>query len=382
MNAKLLAYSQIRALPTLAPASEPGAIRRIFNNEQLIERFGKWLLICGKSQNTRINYELGVRQFGRFLDKPLTAATKEDVRGFIATLYAKRRAPSTIQMRLDTLRVFFDCLTLGGQVRTSVPRFVTRRKIPQRLPQAKSEEDINRILAAASKPRDIAILELLYASGIRVAELSHLRCEDLNIRARSLTVRKGKGGDDRLALFGRKAATALRAYLGDRQTGPVFRPLDEYVNRPQRGGVSRDRWGIWWGFWRETGADGKRKLKCVRLGDYEISSRERARLALESFFTAKGKIGLTVPREINPNAGLTTRQIWRIVAKAAKRAGVAGVHPHTFRHSMATHCLDHGMDIRHVQELLGHTSLVATQKYLHLSVVDIKRIHAKFFPGG
>lgn len=382
MNAKLLAYSQIRALPVLAPEATTGAMRRIYSNEQLIERFGKWLLICGKSKNTRINYELGVKQFGRFLDKPLTGATKEDVKAFIAMLYAKRMAPATIQVRLDTLRVFFDCLALGGQVRTSVPRFVARRKLPQRLPKAKSEREIKRIIAAARNPRDLAIFELLYASGIRVAELSNLRCEDVNIRARSLIVRQGKGGNDRIALFGQRAAEALRAYIGERQTGPAFLQLEEYVNRPQRGGVSRDKWGTWWGFWRETNADGKRKMKAVRLGDYEISTRERARLCLEAFLTAEGKFNATVPREVNPNAGLNVRQILRIVVRAAKRAGVAGVHPHTFRHSMATHCLDHGMDIRHVQELLGHTSLMATQKYLHVSVVNLQKIHAKFLPRG
>src|SRR5258708_5208345 len=381
MNAKLLAYQQIKALPAPPPKSTSRAIRRIFNNEQLIERFGKWLLICGKSKNTRVNYELGVRQFGRFLDKPLTAATKEDVKAFFANLYAKGMAPSTIQMRLDTLRVFFDCLALGGQVRVSAPRFVTRRKLPQRLPKSKSEEEIKRIIAAARNPRDLAVLELFYASGIRVAELSHLRCEDVSLRARSLTVREGKGGDDRIALFGRKAAAALEAYLGARQTGFVFRPLDDYVNKPQRGGVSR-RWGTWWGRWRETNPDGKRKLKAVRLGGNEITTRERARLCLEAFLTAEGKFGATVPRKINPNAALTTRQVWRIVVNAARRAGVAGVHPHTFRHSMATHCLDHGMDIRHVQELLGHTSLMATQKYLHVSVVNLQKAHAKFFPKG
>lgn len=138
-------------------------IRRIFNNDQLIERFEKWLLICGKSRHTRINYTLSVRQFGRFLDKPLTGATKEDVRAFIASLYARGLAPSTMQLRLDSLRVFFDCLALGGQVRVSVPRLVSRRKLPQRLPHAKSEEVIERLIAAARTPRDRAILELGYA---------------------------------------------------------------------------------------------------------------------------------------------------------------------------------------------------------------------------
>src|SRR5258708_14553528 len=123
-------------------------------------------------------------------------------------------------------------------------------------------------------------------------------------------------------------------------------------------------------------------MKAVRLGDYELPTRERARLAVEGFLTAEGKIDATVPRKVNPNAGLNVRQILRIVVRAARRAGVTGVHPHTFRHSMATHCLDHGMDIRHVQELLGHTSLVATQKYLHVSVVNLQKAHAKFFPKG
>lgn len=382
MNAKLLAYQQIKALPLPSPKGASRAIRRIFNNDQLIERFGNWLLIVGKAKSTRINYELGVRQFGRFLDKPLNTATKEDVKAFIATLYAKGMAPATIQMRLDTLRVFFDCLALGGQVRVSVPRFVTRRKLPQRLPKAKSEEEIERIIAEARNPRDLAIFELLYASGIRVAELSHLRCEDVNLRARSLVVRQGKGGDDRIALFGQRAAAALKAYIGERQTGPVFLQLDEYVNRPQRGGVSRDKWGTWRGFWRETDGNGKRKMKTVRLGDYELPTRERARLALEAFLSAQGKANATVPRDVNKSEGLTTRQILRIVGKAAERAGVSGVHPHTFRHSMATHCLDHGMDIRVVQELLGHTSLMATQKYLHVSIVNLQKTHAKFFPRG
>lgn len=382
MNAKLLAYSQIRALPLPAPKHTPRAIRRVFNNEQLAERFGKWLLVCGKSKNTQINYALSVRQFGRFLDKPLTAATKEDVKAFIANLYAKLLAPATIQMRLDSLRVFFDFLTLGSQVRVSVPRFVSRRKLPQRLPKAKSEMEIKRIIAAARNPRDLAIFELLYASGLRVNELAHVRCEDVNLRARSLIVREAKGGDDRIALFGRKAAAALQAYIAARQSGPLFLPLDEYMNRPQRGGVSRDKWGTWWGFWRET-VDGKRKMKSVRLGDYELPTKERARLALDAFLTAEGKIDATVPRDVNQDAGLTARQILRIVTQAAKRAGVSGrFTPHTFRHSMATHCLDHGMDIRSVQELLGHTSLWATQKYLHVSTVHIKRVHAKFFPRG
>ena len=88
MRTYLVNLSKKRALPRL-PGSEPKSIRRIFNNDQLIERFGRWLLVCGKAENTRVNYVLAAKQFSKFLvNKPLTAATKEDVRhGFsVSTL--------------------------------------------------------------------------------------------------------------------------------------------------------------------------------------------------------------------------------------------------------------------------------------------------------
>jgi site-specific recombinase XerD len=382
MNAKLLAHSQIKALPTLAPAREPGAIRRVFDNSQIIERFGKWLLVCGKAENTRKHYTESARQFAKFLlDKPLTAATEEDVRAFVGYLYAKNLAATTIQSRLDALRVMGDCLQLGGLVRASVPRFILRRKVPKRLPHAISEEEIKRLIGAARNPRDLAILELGYASGLRVSELAHLRVEDVNLRAGSLTVRQGKGGNDRIALFGRPAAQALTEYIGERMSGPLFCQLASHMRKVQEGGVSRDRWAAWWGSWYEPNADGKRVHKQIRLGDYEIPTKERAREILKAFLTARGIQGACVNRKANPEAGLTVRQIFRVVRLAAKRAGITGVHPHTLRHSMATHCLNHGMDIRHVQELLGHTSLVATQKYLHVSTTNLKQVHTKFFQG-
>jgi site-specific recombinase XerD len=202
-----------------------------------------------------------------------------------------------------------------------------------------------------------------------VSELAHLRVEDVNLNAGSLIVRRGKGGDDRIALFGRPAAAALREYLEGRKVGPLF--VSETTK--QRGGVTRGKYGDWWGQWREGG-----KLRSIRLGDYEIPTKERARQALDAFLL-NNLPGL--PRKA-PSGGLTARSIYRIVVQAAKRAGITGVHPHCLRHSCATHCLNHGMDIRFVQELLGHTSLMATQKYLHLATANLQKVHAKFFPRG
>ncbi|HXM91274.1 MAG TPA: tyrosine-type recombinase/integrase [Candidatus Dormibacteraeota bacterium] len=221
------------AKPSLALVPKSNSqIRRIYNNDQIIGKFGQWLLICGKARNTRDSYTLAAKQFGKFLvNKSLTAITKEDVRGFIGSLYTKGFAASTIQARLDALRCLGDCLHLGGQTRASVPRYLLRRKLPKRLPPVKSEKEIQRLIAATRTPRDLAIMELGYASGLRVNELANLRVEDINLRAGSLTVRQGKGGDDRTAFFGRPAADALKNYFGDRKSGPAF------VRQQQRGGV-------------------------------------------------------------------------------------------------------------------------------------------------
>jgi integrase/recombinase XerD len=348
-------------------------IRRVFDNRQIIDRFGRWLLDCRKAKLTVDNYTLAAKQLAKFLqDKPLTAVTKEDVRAFIANLYFKGLAATTIQNRLDALRVLGDCLQLGGQVHASVPRYLLRRKLPKRLPPVKNEAEIRRLIKATRTPRDLAIMELGYASGLRVNELANLRVEDVNLRARSLVVRQGKGGDDRIALFGRPAAAALREYVGNRINGRLFLQHP----RRQRGGITRNRWGAWRGWWRETDEKGEHVMRSVRLGDYDIPNKERARIALDAFLAGK------LPARGPDKKPLGKKGIYRVIVAAAKRAGITGVHPHVLRHSMATHCLNHGMDIRHVQELLGHTSLVATQAYLHLATANLKRIHTKFFPKG
>jgi len=344
---------------------------RLFSNEQLISRFDKWLQVTGKSANTRLAYVGTVKQFAQFLDdKPLNTVKTEDVRAFLAHLFDRGFQSSTISSRLFALRTFYDFLQLGSQVSTIAPRYVQTRKVSKRLPQSISEQDMERLIAAARNPRDLALIELGYASALRVSELASLRVEDVNLRARSLIVRQGKGGNDRIGLFGKSAADALRAYLGDRAKGFVFQPLPP---RQQRGGVSRGRYGAWRGFWRDENG-----MHSVRLGDYEIPDRERARLALDAYLKDK----LPHDKAEAPQRRLTTRQIWRIIAGAAKRAGIGHVHPHVLRHSCATHCLNRGMDIRFVQELLGHTSLVTTAKYLHVATSNLQATHEKHHPHG
>jgi site-specific recombinase XerD len=197
-----------------------------------------------------------------------------------------------------------------------------------------------------------------------------MNVEDICLPARSATVRRGKGDKDRIVLFGRPAAKALKTYLNGRDKGPLF--LTEPVI--QKGGVSRDRWGAWRGFWRERDGAGKSAMRSVRLGDYELPTKERAQAALEAFLTR-------LPRQQHgrEQKRLGKKDVWRVVVNTAMRAGLGHITTHQLRHSFATHCIDHGMDIRYLQELLGHTSLIATQKYLHSSPTKLLGVHRKFF---
>jgi integrase len=154
--------------------------------------------------------------------------------------------------------------------------------------------------------RDRAVLELGYAAGLRVSELANLRLEDLNLDALTLTVRRGKGGNDRVGYFGRPAAVALQEYIGDRKSGFVFVQQNA---RGQQGGVFRDPHGAWWGQWRETDASGRRSMRSVRLGDHEIRNKDEARdafAALMEFRLAR------VKTTDQPSRPLSTRTIWRM----------------------------------------------------------------------
>jgi len=124
---------------------------------------------------------------------------------------------------LFALRSFYDFLRKGGVMKGCPPRLLSTRKIPKRLPRSLSEDAIKKLLAAAESPRDLALLEFLYATGCRVAEASNMNVEDVCFSARSAIVRRGKGAKDRIVLFGRPAAKALTAYLNGRTSGPLFK---------------------------------------------------------------------------------------------------------------------------------------------------------------
>ena len=376
MSNAVVRYSeQLAALtPNLSLARK--VRRRHFANEVLISKFDLYLEVIKKSPHTRERYGCWVKQFGEFLgDKNFATVKSLEVSAFLGALLDRELQKSTVASALHALRSFYRFLQLGDQVLICVPYKIPVTKVGKRLPHALSVQEIKQILRAADTPRELALLELAFASGLRVSELANLRVEEVNLRTRTLMVRNGKWGRDRLGLFGRPAAAALRAYLGDRTSGFVFQP-DPHR---QRGGVGK-RQHIWLGQWRETDDTGKRVMRSIRLGDdHELSNKERAREALDKILRGK----LSPAKERPAERKLTSRSILRMVVKVAARAKIGKrVGVHTFRHSCFTACLNGGMDLLHIQALAGHTSLGWTQKYLHISMDRLKRIHTKFLKRG
>lgn len=284
--------------------STPPVRSHVRSNRTLIEGYERWLLVRNLSPSTRVSYARALRLFSEYLRADDIA--KADLAAMRIFLAERGKSPAIYIGFRCALRSFYRFLKLAAVVDNSSAELLAKPKSARRLPRCLTESEIERLFSQAESPLDRAILELLYASGLRVSEIANSDISDVNIESGTLRVRRGKGNKDRVGLFGRKAARALKAYLGGRSRGPLFRsPL---------GGRIR------------------------------------------------------------------TRTIWQIVKKAARRAGLSNVHPHTLRHTFATVLLNRGLDIRYVQELLGHVSLSTTAIYLHVAVGDLIKTHARCHP--
>ena len=238
-------------------------------------------------------------------------ATSPVLRRFASGLHAAGYAPSTIARKLASLRSFYAFGQREGWIRANPAKPLRSPRRPRKLPKFLTGEEIARLLAAprpaaAGGPRDRAILELMYSAGVRVQELVNLDESDLDLRNGTVRVR-GKGRRERLGIVGSHARAALRTWLATKPRPSAAAPAQ--AERSQR-----------------------------------------------PLFTNKFGQRLSV------------RGVARLLEKHLAAAGLAGrASPHTLRHSFATHLLDAGADIRSVQELLGHKSLVTTQIYTHVT---------------
>jgi integrase/recombinase XerC len=317
--------------------------------KQHIDRFVAYLRYeRNASPNTIREYRRDITQFMQFLTPPgektmpLAHVDHRVIREFVGWSYDQKLEKSSVARKLAALRTFFKFCVREGVVKQNPARLISTPKLPRRVPRVLTAEEMNGFLdnilsgsPAAAKhkrsasprekqddvkimlKRDRAILELLYASGLRVSELAGLNLGDIDRAGQMLRV-LGKGRKERIVPFGSSAQTALEAYW------PV---RDELLNRP---GVNS-------------------KIEAVFL----------------NYFSSR----------------LSTRSVHAIVKKYSRLANVNwDLHPHSLRHAFATHLLADGADLRAIQELLGHVSLSTTQRYTQASIQQLMNVYDKAHP--
>ena len=312
--------------------------------KQSIEKFLEYLRsVKNASPHTTTNYGKDLEQFRGFLMPPGTEepqprkVTHQVIREFVAHLHEQGLEKSSIARKLAALRSYFKYCVREGMLKENPARLVPTPKLPKRIPAVLSAEEMSGFLDQLAGiqnpgertrgrrkrsevektappgvvkledslwlPRDRAILELLYAAGLRVSELTGLNVIDMDQKEQMVRV-LGKGRKERIVPFGGKAAEALRAYW----------PVRERLLR-EGGGAEIDSQAV--------------------------------------FLNYMGR-------------RLTQRSVGRIVKKYVRIVNINwDLHPHSLRHAFATHLLADGADLRSIQELLGHQSLSTTQKNTH-----------------
>lgn len=293
-----------------------------------VEEFLVWLSAeRGRSPNTISAYRRDLTAYWRHLHAAglgLAEVTEDDVAGYVATLRGRGRAPSSVARYLVAVRSLHRFLQLEGHLPSDPAADVEVPKVPQGLPKALTEDEVERLLGAvvgqdAIARRDRAMLEVLYGTGLRISELVGLSLGDLDLE-RAMLRAFGKGSKERVVPVGRLARAALQEWLE--------------LGRPA---LVPDRW--------------------ARRGD------------ADAVF-------------LNQRGGRLSRQgAWGIVRGYGDRVGLGDrLTPHVLRHSCATHMLDRGADIRAVQELLGHASISTTQVYTKVSTERLWKVYEAAHP--
>lgn len=276
----------------------------------------------GASQNTIAAYSRDLDEYEAFLSsrgvKGPDAVTRDDVTAFVGSLWARGLAPSSVERKVAAIKGFHKFLVREGITDNHPTARLPLPKVPERLPDVVSIDDVDRLLAqpfpdGPAGLRDRAMLETLYGCGLRVSELTGLDLTDLDLTEGFLRV-FGKGGKERVVPVAGMALHALEAYL--MQGRPYLRP---------KGSL--------------RGLDSS-----------------------AVFLNARG-------------GRLSRRGVFGIVRTYGARVGLESLHPHTLRHSFATHLLEGGADLRALQEMLGHADISTTQVYTH---VDRRHVREEY----
>jgi integrase/recombinase XerC len=329
---------------------------------QAIDKYLEYLRsVRNSSPHTILNYGKDLRQFAAYLSPPgeeipaIGKITHQIIREYVGYLHSQGLQKSSIARKLASLRSFFKHCVRQEMLKENPARLVPTPKLPKRIPSVLSAEEMSGFLNQLAEPakapsgdrltgpireaarakrgtpddqglllrRDRALLELLYAAGLRVSELTGLNLADMDRGEKILRVR-GKGNKERIVPYGGKAQEALEAY-----------------------------WPV-------------REQLLLQAG---LGKRRRGPSHSEAIFLNYA------------GRRLTQRSVGRIVKKYVRLANMNwDLHPHSLRHAFATHLLADGADLRAIQELLGHRSLSTTQKYTHASIRQLMDVYDKTHP--
>lgn len=285
------------------------------------------MLARGLSTRTRNAYLRDLRLCMASSERPLTEWQETNIAGCLVYLQNQGKSPRTQARMLASLRQFF-LWQVGEGFRDDNPcENIKNPKVEKPLPKTLSEDDITRLLdspdvASILGLRDKAMLEVMYACGLRVSELVNLPLSAVNLNAGWLQV-TGKGDKSRLIPLGEYAKNALQDYLARRH-----------------------------------------ELTAGKSGKVGASNCQAV------FLTEQGGY-------------MTRHNFWHLIKKYALLTGIdKDISPHTLRHAFATHLLNHGADLRSVQLLLGHSDLSTTQIYTHVATARLQALHEEYHPRG
>ncbi len=297
---------------------------RALHPQNPVQAFTEQLMVQKRfSHHTLKAYRLDLDQFSVFLSgrkKTLLNADHNDIRAFLASFH-KHLNPRSICRKLAAIRGFFRFAQKRSWIEQNPAERIRTPAISRKLPSFLDHDEMISLLSVLDQKhplgrRNRALFELLYASGLRVSELVGINLSDIDHQNKTLRV-MGKGGKERLVLFGTRAAQAIFDYL------PARELLLNKSKKPDHKALFLNRWG----------------------------------------------------------SRLTTRSVRRLLDQAVLRAKIAyNVSPHVIRHTFATHMLRAGADLRSIQELLGHASLSVTQGYTHVNIDHLIEVYDKAHP--
>ena len=293
--------------------------------KDLIREFIDYISVeRGLAKNTLMAYERDLGIYVRYLKKASIenpdAVSRQKVSDFLYELKKNELATASICRALTAVKMFHRFLVRENFAKDDPTNLVETPKMWKRVPEVMSQAEVESIIRAAQGKtpqmiRDYAILELFYASGMRVSELADLKLSGLNFEVGYVRC-IGKGRKERLIPIGKKSREALALYC------QKVRPKLES---------------------KSTGTD---VLFLSRLGKR-----------------------------------ISRQAIWNLIKEYAKKANIKkNIKPHTMRHTFATHLLEHGADLRSVQEMLGHSDISTTQIYTHVDKERLKSVHKQFHP--